>query len=361
MDKSEGKKIKVLVLMGGPSTEHEVSLSSGKEILKNLDSRKYYALPVVVTKNRRWLLPPAFRGRLLKSDFNSRSGNPTSLVKLAEKSALKKLVWKNVDVAFIAMHGTYGEDGTIQGLLESMKIPYTGSRILASALGMDKPRASAVFHEAGLLVPEFMVIAKSDFTNHRSRTSTVNSAVKNWGWPMVVKPSNHGSSVGVSIIKNKSEFKQGLKDAFKYSPNVIVQKFIQGREITCGVLEDEKGSIISLPPTEICPKKGEFYDYKSKYDAGGSNHVIPPRGLSAKIIKHIQKSASVAHTVIGCSGMSRSDFILGEDKKLYILEINTIPGMTSTSLLPEAARKMGINFPGMIDMIIQRAVSGKEV
>ena len=148
--------------------------------------------------------------------------------------------------------------------------------------------------------------------------------------------------------------KQAVKDAEKYSKEVIIQKFIKGREITCGVLEDMQGKIIPLPPTEICPKAGEFYDYKSKYNSGGSEHLIPPPGLSKKTIKTIQDSACRAHFAVGCRGMSRSDFILDKNGKLHILEINTIPGMTKTSLLPEAARVAGISFRNMLDMIIER-------
>jgi len=172
----------------------------------------------------------------------------------------------------------------------------------------------------------------------------------------VVKPANQGSSVGISICQSKKELIRGIRKAFKYSSRVMVQKFIKGRELTCGVLEDKKGKLLALPPTEIIPQKGKFYDYKSKYDERGSRHFTPPRALPRQVIKQIQKSACLAHRLIGCSAMSRSDFILGEDGRLYILEINTIPGMTKTSLLPEAARAAGIAFPRLLDLLIAQAL-----
>ncbi len=345
--------------MGGPSPEHEVSLNSGKQILENLDKKKYLAQPVIITKTGQWLFHPISRRGLLKPNFNS-YGSSTSVVKFAEKSALVELAKKKPDVAFIAMHGAYGEDGTLQGLLESIGMPYTGSGVLASALGMDKPRSCALFREAGFLVPDFVVITRQELQiMFGGSTSKHKNGIIFWqksGFPLVVKPANRGSSVGISIVKNKKELLRGIKDAFKYSDRVILQRFIKGREITCGVLEDKNGKLIPLPPTEILPMAGKFYDYRSKYAKGGSKHVMPPPGISQKIIKKIQDAACRAHSVLGCSGMSRSDFILGEDHKLYILEINTIPGMTSTSLLPEAAKAVGIEFSKLLDIIIQTAL-----
>lgn len=329
-----------MVLMGGPSSEHEVSLASGKNVIAALDPKKYLARPVIISKNGK--LPALPRA----------------------------------DVAFIAMHGKYGEDGTIQAILEALKIPYTGSGVLASALGMDKPRASAVFKAAGLNVPDFLIISKKGTTKH-SLVSGYEAKLRSWKMA-VVKPANHGSSVGISIVKNTREFKQGIREAFRHSDRVMVQKFIKGRELTCGVLEipphssfrkggikslslplypsEIKGDLAALPPTEIRPQKGPFYDYRSKYEEGGSEHITPPPGLSKKMIKTVQETACRAHQVIGCSGMSRSDFILGEDGKLYILEINTIPGMTATSLLPEAAKTAGISFSKFLDMLIENAL-----
>lgn len=346
------RKKRVLVLMGGPSSEYKISLASGKNVLEALDSDKYIAHPFIIPR---------------------RGGLPT---------------FPKADVAFIAMHGKYGEDGTIQAILEAFKIPYTGSGVLASALAMDKPRASEIFKAAGLNVPEFEVLRRSD-PKFRWQQILNRSA---YAFPLVAKPADQGSSIGVSIVKNSRKLKEGIHEAFCYSDRVIIQKFIKGREITCGVLEadkkilfrakekttrrggnknktlfyarDKQGMItdasgrfdlIALPPTEIHPQKGAFYNYRSKYDACGSKHITPPNNLSQKMIKTIQEAACLAHQVIGCSGMSRSDFILGEDGQLYILELNTIPGMTATSLLPEAAQKAGISFTELVDLLIENA------
>lgn len=316
-----------MVLMGGPSSEHEVSLATAKNVIAALDPQKYQIFPLRIPKTKNW------------------------------SEAIRKGIRQiRPQVAFIAMHGTYGEDGRIQSLLELAGIPYTGSGVLASALGMDKPRASLAFREAGLLVPDFEVIDIRDLKNHK----LISKIVKRLSLPLVVKPSNHGSSVGISIVKKKQYLTAAAKEAFKYFNKVILQKFIKGREMTCGVLEDKRGKIISLPPTEIIPKIGAFYDYQSKYAEDGSEHITPPRNLSKKTAKKIREASVLAHNVIGCSGMSRSDFILEEDGKLYILEINTIPGMTQTSLFPEAAKTAGISFPAFIDIIINTALRNRK-
>lgn len=346
------KKLKVMVLMGGPSSEYEVSLATAQNIISALDPKKYLVRPALIDKAGRWFLAPSFQTPLIFSRGVSKS---RGLIPMVSKDALSQSS-NRPDVVFIAMHGTYGEDGRVQAVLDFMGIPYTGSGVLASALGMDKPHASLVFKEAGLLVPDFEVIGVQDLKSHK----LIAKIIKRFSFPLVVKPANHGSSVGVSVVQKEQYLTAAIKEAFKYFNKVILQKFIKGREMTCGVLEDKGGKIISLPPTEIIPKVGTFYDYHSKYAEGGSEHITPPKNLSKKLIKKIQEASVLAHKVIGCSGMSRSDFILGEDEKLYILEINTIPGMTKTSLIPEAAKTAGINFPKFIDIIINAALRSRK-
>ena len=347
------KKRRILVFMGGPSSEHEVSLNTGKEVIKNLDKQKYIAEPVVITKNGKWLMPPVKRLLLENSVLSSGAGK--SLI-LAEPQALKKMNYMKPDAVFIAMHGEFGEDGTVQGLLESFGIPYTGSGILASSLGMDKPRQSALFRQAGLDIPYFIVAQKDEWKKNKNRI--LRGIAEKFVFPCVVKPANRGSSVGVSIVgSDPTKLESALNSAFSYSDSVLVQKFIKGREITCGVVENEKGLLLPLPPTEILAKAGAFYDYKSKYADGGSEHIIPPRNISMRLLKKIQDAACLTHNILGCRGMSRTDFILSPKGKLYVLEINTLPGMTSTSLLPEAAKTAGISFPKLLDLIIQSAVN----
>lgn len=338
------RRIKVIILMGGPSAEHEVSLATGRQILQHLDSRKYSAEPITITRTGKWILPPPAHPKI-----------QTQNIMLVEALALKKITRnKKPDVVFIALHGKYGEDGTVQKLLEAAGIPYTGSGVLASARGMDKPRSLLIFKNAGIAVPDFFLLTKKECA--APSKITMQKIVKAFSLPVVIKPSDHGSSIGVSIVKKKINLEHALQEAARYSDKVMAQKFIHGREITCGILEEQPGKLMPLPPVEIVPRLGEFYDYASKYNEQGSDHFIPPPGLSPKTLRAIKDTACYAHMTLGCSGISRSDFILGKDKKLYILEINTIPGMTPTSLLPQAAHAAGIDFSKIIDIMIASAL-----
>lgn len=326
-----------MVLMGGPSAEHEISLHTGEQIIAHLNPLRYSVTPVTITKTGKWLMPDEKNNRTV--------------------DALSKIA-KTAHIAFIALHGTFGEDGTVQGLLESFNIPYTGSGICASALGMDKPRSLALFRDSGFYVPKFRVIRKNEFNTNKTR-SFLRDISREFSFPLVVKPSNLGSSIGVVIIRSKKDLLKGIQRVFGYALEIIIQKFIPGREITCAILENKNGSLVALPPIEIVPRKNAFYDYESKYSDHGSDHFIPPRNMDKKKITMIQDAARRAHQIIGCSGISRTDFILSNDEKLAILEINTIPGMTPTSLVPQAAQVMGIEFPELLDCIIESALKGR--
>ena len=307
------KRLKVAVLCGGPSSEYEVSLNSGRMVLNNLNKNKYNPALVRIGKDGKW-------------QFGDRKG-----IDLGD--ALQKL--KTYEFVFIAMHGAFGEDGRIQALLEWVGIPYSGSNVLSSAMAMDKEISNVCYETIGLAVPQYFV----------PRNFKTNLKI-----PVVVKPVDGGSSVGVSIVKSKTDLNNAMKKAFRESNRIMVQEFIRGRELTCGVLENKAGKAFALPPTEIIPKASSFFDYKAKYKVGGSIEITPAR-LSSALTKEIQRMALEAHTVLGCGGMSRSDFIL-KGTKLYILETNTIPGMTQTSLLPQAAKAARIDFPSMLDLII---------
>lgn len=304
------KKLKVIVLSGGPSAEHDISLKTGAMVAKALDRSKYEIEELIIGRDGYWPAPP----QNLKAD-----------------------------VVFIAMHGEYGEDGTVQKILEDAGLRYTGSGSQASRLGMDKIKSAEVFRDAGLLVPYFVVVEKSD------RRPIVRQ------YPVVIKPADRGSSVGVSVVKKADDLTAAFKKAFEFSNTVIIQEFIKGREITCGVLDDGKDNAMALPPTEIIPPENTFFDFEAKYNLGASREITPPN-LPAKTIKDIQETALKAHKAVGCSGMSRTDMII-EKSKVYILEINTIPGMTETSLLPQEAKAANINFPQLLDHIITAAVN----
>lgn len=336
------KSKKVIILAGGPSWEHQVSIATAVQILKNINQKKYTALPVVVAKSKKWISFQDSIKLLNNSSYQPKNFHNPALILEREKP----------DVVFIAMHGEYGEDGTIQGMLEALGIRYTGSGILASALGMHKPKSCAIFKQIGLNIPQFITLNKKEYSSDASLETIWKKIAK----PCVLKPADRGSSVGVFIIESKKELLAQIKKVFRYTKEIMIQEFIKGRELTCGVLDDPKGNPQPLTPIEIVPRKGKFYDYKSKYEDEGSIHMCPPKNISKKLLTQIQEAALNAHKTIGCSGMSRSDFILAEDGKLYILEINTIPGMTPTSLLPDAAKKDGISFASLIDRIISTAL-----
>ena len=329
--------------MGGSSAEREISLITGKAICENLNKKKYEILPVEVDKNRKFLLDQRFY-LALNSPQTKKSSRGAGLINWNDDD------WKKsrVDLIFIALHGTYGEDGSLQGLLDSLNIPYTGSGVLSSALAMNKVFANQIYFANGLPFPAFIHFKKD---NWKERRAKILEDIKNRvGYPCVVKPVDQGSAVGVSIVKTEAALIKTVDNTIKKYPWLMAQKFIKGQEATCGVLEKD-GAPFALPPTHIIANLGEFYDYKSKYAKGGSTHICPA-DFSHEVNHHLQELALKSHIALGCKGMSRTDIFVGGDGGYYILETNTIPGMTPTSLFPEAAGKAGILFDEMLDLII---------
>jgi D-alanine-D-alanine ligase len=293
------KNKKIGVLYGGTSSERDISLKSGGAVIAALKKMKLKVAAIDVDKN-----------------------------------AAEKIKKEKIDLAYIALHGTFGEDGTIQGMLEVMGIQYTGSGVFASAVSMDKNASKILFECSAILTPQWFVLRKFEPFD----------AVKKY--PVVVKPANQGSAIGISIVKKAAEFAPAVKTAFKYDDEIIVEQFIKGREITVGVLDGK-----ALPAVEIVPK-GKFYDYKSKYDKGGSEHIIPAR-ISKKAYERAAFFAEKVHRVFKCRAACRVDMIVDNDDKIWVLENNTIPGMTETSLLPDEARAAGINFEELIIKILE--------
>jgi D-alanine-D-alanine ligase len=298
------KDKKIGVLMGGLSAEREVSLKSGAAVHKALLARGYNAVAIDV-------------GR----DLGDR---------LAEEE---------IEAAFVCLHGRYGEDGAVQGLLELMGIPYTGSGVLASALAMDKVFAKKIFAASGLTITPYVVFRKGESPDLSKFP---------FGLPVVIKPSREGSSVGVSIVKVAEELPKALETAFNYDDEILVEKYVKGREIQVGIL-DEKG----LGAIEIVPKK-EFYDFEAKYTEGMATHIMPAP-LPKNQYDALLLLGEQAHSALGCSGYSRIDFIVTEGKEAYLLEVNTLPGMTALSLLPEIAQHVGIGFEELVERIIRSA------
>lgn len=332
--------------MGGKTPEYEISLISGREVVKNLP-KKFEAFPVVISRNgKKWQLVSKQKLFLLEDPIKLRGTNKD--IKLPEDKELVNVgqVSDRVDVVFIAMHGPFGEDGTVQGMLELAGIPYTGPGVLASALGMDKIMFRKILAAEGIRSPKYLVIEEGEPTG-----KIVKSLDKP---PYFVKPHNQGSSVGASIVRSKSALRKALNLAFKYSNKAMVDEYIGGIEVTCGVLGNKKP--VALPVVEIIPLKGEFFDYESKYTESGAEEIVPAR-ISSSLSAKIQKIALDVYKAVGCKGFSRVDFILKDKKKPYVLEINTIPGLTPMSLLPKAAKAAGYSYPRLLEKIINYAIT----
>ena len=314
------KKIKVAILMGGISNEREVSLSTGKTVAKYLDPVEF-----------------SFKTYDTKKD----------LPRLFNDVSRKK-----IDVCFIALHGRGGEDGSVQGMLELLAIPYTGSGIMASAIGMNKIVSKKLFEKEKILTPKFIVFQSDEIKLEGETWSNILKKIKRKiGLPCVIKPAGCGSSVGVTIIKSEKEIKKGIKKALKEDNKIIIDKYIDGKEITVGVLGNKKS--IALPVVEIVPKK-KFFDYQAKYDPKFCEEIVPAR-ISTKMTEKAQKIAQKVYQLIDCKGFSRVDMIL-KGKDIYTLEINTIPGLTPNSLLPKAAQEAGISFSKLLEKIIKFAL-----
>ncbi len=299
---------KIGVLMGGLSSEREVSLATGNAILKALKEKGYDAVGVDVGRD------------------------------VAEQ--LRKA---GVAVAFNGLHGKFGEDGAIQGLLEIAGIPYTGSGILASAMGMNKVVSKLVFKSHGLRVGPYAVID----ADRREQLNEIPSIIP---FPVVVKPISEGSSVGVSLVYTFEELRPAAELAFGFDREILVEKFIAGKEVQVGILGNR-----ALGAIEIVPKKSAFYDYEAKYAEGMSDHYFPAR-IDAEAYQRVLDAGLAAHRALGCRGYSRVDFIVDALGSPSILEVNTLPGMTATSLLPDIARGVGMEFPDLVEEILRLAL-----
>lgn len=306
----EKKFGRVGVLMGGPSTEREVSLKSGKSVYQALKQANQDIVCIDIT-----------------------SDNIDEDIKLISSYGL--------DCAFLALHGRFGEDGTIQEILDYLGIPYTGSGALASRLSMDKVISRKVLEVYGLAVPKYKVIKK----DHYNKNDQLRN---NFVFPMVVKPATHGSSIGLSIIDKTVELINSIELAFKYDDTIILEEFIAGRELTVGILDNK-----ALPVVEIIPRN-RFFDYEAKYHQGMTDYIVPA-AIDETVVKKVQAAAVKAHQLLGCFGCSRVDIILGKDNSPYILELNSIPGFTPTSLLPKAAKSAGIEFNELCLRLIELA------
>jgi D-alanine-D-alanine ligase len=305
-------KLRLALIAGGKSAEREVSINSGEQVYQSLD----------------------------KSRYDIRRYDP--------RDDLERLVRDapELDVALVIMHGRGGEDGTLQGMLDLLELPYQGSGVLGSALGMNKELSKILYQQAGLSVSRALFLTRGEALNLREVEAQL-------GLPVVIKPVNEGSSIGITKAGTLEELERGLKDAFRYDHRVLVEEFLEGVEVTGGVLGNAE--LTALPLVEIIPaEQYAFFDYEAKYKPGASKEICPAR-VDAATTKRAQEIALAAHRALHCRGYSRTDMII-RDGDIYVLETNTIPGMTATSLFPQAAKAAGLEFPQLLDRLIELAL-----
>lgn len=305
------KKIKIGVLYGGKSAEHEVSLQSARNVINALDKTKYQITPIKINKDG-------------KFDFEN----------------IKKF-----DVIFPVMHGPFGEDGSMQGLLKLAGVPFVGPSVLGSAVGMDKEIMKRILRDAGVPIGKFVVVKENDKIDF-------NKIKKELGLPMFIKPANMGSSVGISKVRNEKEFKKGIAEAFKFDRKILIEEFIEGREIECALLGNDMP--MASVPGEIVANQ-DFYSYDAKYIDTGSQSIIPAP-IDKKTTKKIQELAIKTFQALNCEGMSRVDFFLKKNGAVLVNEINTIPGFTNISMYPKLWEASGIPVSKLLDRLIELAV-----
>jgi len=309
------KPRKVAVLLGGRSSEREISIMTGKQISKALADNGYLVREI----------DPAL-----------------NLVRDLEEF--------HPDVVFIALHGRYGEDGTIQGLLEMLGFAYTGSGVLASALAMDKVMTKKVLIYEGIETPPFHVFTKEELRNTDLKQAAA-SAIDKLGFPVIVKPARQGSTIGISVARNEIDLEKAIQDALQYDGTILAEKFIEGVEVTASVLGTTEPQL--LPLIEIVSETG-FYDYTAKYSKGLSHHIIPAR-ISPQAAQKVEAMALKTFKALNCRQFVRVDFMVSTDDVPYVLEANTIPGMTETSLFPDAAKAAGISFTELVSILVDEA------
>ncbi len=348
------KKIKIGIIFGGKSAEHEVSLQSAKNVFDAIDKEKYEPVLLAIDKDGRWLLNNS-------SEFLLNSGNP-KLIKLNSKTSQSVALVpqgngeisnldthqsdSSIDVAFPILHGPFGEDGTIQGLLKLANIPFVGASVLGSAVGMDKDVMKRLLRDAGIPIASFLAVKENEIP-------TYEEVVKKLGLPFFVKPANMGSSVGVSNVGEKMDFDKAIREGFKYDRKVLIEENIKGREIECSVLGNDD-PVASVPGEVI--SSHDFYSYEAKYiDEHGAALEIPAK-LSDEITKKVQALAVKTFKTLACEGLGRVDFFLKENGDVLVNEINTIPGFTSISMYPKLWEASGISYAELIDRLIQLAL-----
>ncbi len=358
------KKLNVMVVFGGKSGEHEVSLMSAASILRAINKEKYNVIPVGITKDGVWKICNCTIDEIESGSWEDEQNQLDEHINQTVKKITLAPMDKNgevlrvennkiekVDVVFPVLHGPFGEDGTIQGLIEMMGIPYVGAGVLASAVAMDKGMAKKLFDADGIPQAKYIIINRNKYIQHMQKM--IEEIEGQFNYPVFVKPANLGSSVGISKAKNTEQLVKAINEAAKYDRRVVIEEFINAREIECSVLGNDE-PIVSLP-AEIIPSH-EFYDYHDKYFDGTSQYVIPA-DLSQEMIEEIRALSIKVYSLLDCSGLARVDFFVEkETNRILVNEINTMPGFTKISMYPKMWEVTGIPYEKLIDRLIELAL-----
>ena len=359
------KRLRIGVIFGGRSGEHEVSVRSARSVIEAIDKSKYEVVPIAITKEGNWLAPaaaaellPERTRRLLSSRTRGGPKEDVAIIGDPSRSGLMRLdsdeSSEPLDVVIPVLHGTYGEDGTIQGLLEMAAIPFVGCGTLASACGMDKVTMKALFRDAGLPICDYLWFLRSEWEADSGRV--LRRVIRQIGFPAFVKPANLGSSVGVSKATDKTSLAKAIELAACYDRKIIVEELVDGREIECAVIGNDEPQA-SVPGEYLVHDEGaRFLDYTEKYSSTGHVNFVVPARVSKTTAKKIQQMTVKAYQAIDASGLSRVDFFLKPDGSLMVNEINTLPGLTDVSGFPKMWEASGIPFPRVIDQLIKFAI-----
>jgi D-alanine-D-alanine ligase len=331
-------RLRVAVIMGGRSSEHEISIASARSVVEGLDPHRYEVRPIEIGRDGRWELPSrAEQTRLGKGEYEKLpvplNGSPQP--------------FESVDVVFPILHGPFGEDGTVQGFLELAGVAYVGAGVAASALCMDKDLFKAVMRDKGIPVVDSVTVLE----RHRDRVETP------FGYPVVVKPARLGSSVGISIVRSPEELEPALALALRHDEKVLLEEHVDGVEVECSVLGNEEP--IASIPGEIVPLVSDWYDYRAKYEEGGMDLIVPPR-LDRRTIERVQELAVAAFVASDCEGMARVDFFVREGGEVLVNELNTIPGFTSTSVYAKLFEASGIPYRELLDRLVGLALERRD-
>jgi len=342
------ERIKVGIFFGGKSAEHEVSLQSAKNVYKAIDKEKFQPVLIFIGKDGRWFLVNNDEKVFTKEEARKDGeevvfpvGGEGLLMKVGGGEASK------IDVAFPVLHGTFGEDGTVQGLLNLVDIPFVGASVLGSSVGMDKEATKRVLRDNGIPIADFVVVKKEE------EIPSYNSIVEKFGTPFFIKPANMGSSVGVYKVEGEENYEEAINGAFLYDNKLIIEEFVKGREVECSVLGNESPKSSKLG--EVVPKK-DFYSYDAKYISEDGADLVVPVELEKETERKIREMAVNVFSALYCDGFARVDFFLKEDGSVIVNEINTIPGFTKISMYPKLWEVSGISYPKLITYLIKLAI-----